>query len=316
MPSHEPAGDAADVLSRPAARRRRALLIVNAKARQGTCPPDELAAELEAAGLAVRRAECGRREELSDLIRRDAGDADVVVIGGGDGTLSAAAAGLAEVGVPLAILPLGTANDLARTLGIPQDIGAAARLAASGTVRRIDLGEVNGVPFFNVASIGLSVELARALTRDMKRRWGKLGYAVAAVRVLARMRPFRAEVRVDGEVHRVKSVQIGVGNGRHYGGGMTIEESAAPDDGRLDVYSIDVNHWWELPLLYPAFRAGRHGRRDNVHVWMGEAAEVVTKRPLPVNTDGEITTRTPARFRVRPGAVRVVCPPSRAAGRP
>ncbi len=315
MPPSEPAGDAADVLQRPATRRR-ALLIVNVKARQGGCPPDEVAAELEAAGLAVRRAECGRREQLADLIRRDARDVDLVVVGGGDGTLNAAVPGLLDVGVPLAILPLGTANDLARTLGVPLDIKEAARLAASGTVRRIDLGEVNGVPFFNVASIGLSVDLARNLTRDMKRRWGKLGYAVAALRVLSRLRPFRAEVRVNGEVHRVRTVQIGVGNGRHYGGGMTVEETAAPDDGRRDVYSIDVEHWWQLPLLYPAFRAGRHGRWENVHAWTCEAAEIVTRRPRPVNTDGEITTRTPARFRVCPGAIQVVCPPPPATGGP
>lgn len=288
---------------------RRALLIVNAKARQGRCSVDALVAELEAGGLNVTRAECRRREDLSDIIRAHAGRVDRVVIGGGDGTMNAAAAGLAETGMALAILPLGTANDLARTLGIPLDIKAAAQLAATGEIRRIDLGEVNGVPFFNVASLGLSVELARALTRDIKRRWGIVGYAIAAIRALWRMKPFRAEIRIDGVVHRVKSVQIAVGNGRHYGGGMTVEENAALDDGRLDLYSIDVKGWWELPLLFPALRRGRQGAWKNVHTWIGQEAEIITRHPHRINTDGEITTRTPARFRVHPGAVRVVCPP-------
>ena len=288
--------------------RRRALLIVNAKARQGQGALADIKAECDQAGVSLLQVGCSRREDLADIIRTHAAEVDVVLIGGGDGTLNAAAPGLVDTGLPLAILPLGTANDLARTLGIPSDIKEAVRLAVTGTARRIDLGEVNGILFFNVASIGLSVELARELTREMKRRWGILGYAVAAIRVLKRMAPFRARVRVGDEVHPVKSVQIGVGNGRHYGGGMTVEENAAPDDGQLDIYSIDVRGWWELPLLYPAFRHGRHGAWKNVHTWYGQDVEITTRHPMPVNTDGDITTKTPACFHVRPSAVAVVCP--------
>jgi YegS/Rv2252/BmrU family lipid kinase len=288
----------------------RCLLIINPHARAGALDPDGMADALAANGLSVRVARCEGREAVSEAIRAHAAEVDRVVVGGGDGTINAAAPGILATGLPLGILPLGTANDLARTLGIPLDPAEAARVAATGRLRRIDLGEANGVPFFNVASIGLSVEIARELTRETKRRWGVLGYAVAGVRVLRRMRPFGAEIRIGGETHRVKSVQIGVGNGRHYGGGMTVEENAAPDDGKLDVYTIDVRGWWELPLLFPAFRSGRQGRWRNVHTWDCTEVEILTRRPQRVNTDGEVTTKTPARFRVLPGAVRIACPPA------
>ncbi len=287
---------------------RRCLLMVNAKARSGRCDVEAIRNVLQEHGLSVRVAATGGRDEMGDVIRAHAADTDLLIVGGGDGTINAAAPALMETGLPLGILPLGTANDLARTLGIPLDPLQAAEVAATGRLRRIDVGEVNGVPFFNVASIGLSVELARELTREMKRRWGVLGYGIAALRVLRRMNPFTAWINVNGEVHRVKSVQVGVGNGRHYGGGLTVEENAAPDDGRLDVYSIDVQGWWELPALYPAFRKGTHGRWDAVHTWDCTEVEIVTRRSMPVNTDGEITTFTPARFTVHPGAVLIACP--------
>lgn len=292
-----------------AGRPRRALLLVNEASRQGQDAADLAEALLEAGGLDLQREPCREGENLAAAIRRHAGAVDLVVLGGGDGTMNAAARALVETGLPLGILPLGTANDLARTLGIPTDLEAAVQVVTAGRIRRIDLGEVNGHPFFNVASIGLSVELTRELTRGLKRRWGRLGYAVATIRALARMRPFHAEIRHDGEAHRVRTIQIAVGNGRHYGGGMTIAQDAEIDDGRLNLYSLEFERLWKLALIYPAFRLGRHGMWQEVRTAACEELEIRTRRPRPVNTDGEITTATPARFRVLPRAVAVLVPP-------
>ena len=110
-----------------------------------------------------------------------------------------------------------------------------------GHTKRIDLGVVNGKHFFNAASIGLSVEVAQKLTRGAKGRWGWFAYLAAAAGVLRHARPFRAEIRGGGEVHQVRTVQITVGNGRHYGGGLTVADDAAIDDGRLDLYSLEVD---------------------------------------------------------------------------
>jgi diacylglycerol kinase (ATP) len=289
---------------------RRALLVVNERSRLGAAQAARAEALLAAQGLAVRREPCTEADALAATIRRAAAatGAELVVVGGGDGTLNAAAPALLETGLLLGILPLGTANDLARTLGIPNDLEAAARVVAAGHVRRIDLGEVNGRAFFNVASIGLSVALTRELTGDLKRRWGRLGYALATIRALLRHRPFRAEIRHDGQRVRVRTIQVSVGNGRHYGGGMTVDAAAAIDDGLLHLYSLEVASLWKLALIYPAFRVGRHGMWREVRTLAAPAIEVRTRRPRRVNTDGEITTRTPARFRVLRDAVAVIVP--------
>jgi diacylglycerol kinase (ATP) len=150
--------------------------------------------------------------------------------------------------------------------------------------------------------------VTRELTRDTKRRWGKLGYAIATCRALWRMRPFSAEISHGGRVDRVRAIQIAVGNGRHYGGGMTVDAEAEIDDGRLNLYSIEFGRIWQLALIYPAFRAGRHGVWREVRTATCEQVEIRTRRPRPVNTDGELTTHTPAHFRVLRDAVAVLAP--------
>jgi diacylglycerol kinase (ATP) len=103
-------------------------------------------------------------------------------------------------------------------------------------------------------------------------------------------------------------VQIVVGNGRYYGGGMTVAEDAVIDDQRLDLYSLEIDHWWQMLPLLPALRWGKQATLPNFHVRYGQEIEVNTYRPHPINTDGEITTQTPARFRVIPRSLWVIVP--------
>src|SRR5919199_2151366 len=144
---------------------KRALLIANPNSRSG----GSIAAAiewLEANGIELLQASSCSAADLPHTILHRRPEIDSVIIAGGDGTLNAAAGALVETGLPLGILPTGTANDLARTLAIPGDLPQAASVIAAGRRGRIDLGDVNGHPFFNVASIGLSAELARQLTRE------------------------------------------------------------------------------------------------------------------------------------------------------
>lgn len=292
-------------------RTRRALLLANPKARNGGADLEAVKAALGEGGISVTAPAGGI--DFPEAIRAAAGSIDLVVIGGGDGTLNACAGALAETKVPFGILPLGTANDLARSLGLPLDpVEAAAAIVRHGP-RPIDLGCVNGHHFFNVASIGFPADLASELTADLKRRWGTLGYAIAAYRLLRRARPFRVWIERDGKVEKVTTFQASVGNGRHFGGGMTVSEDARPDDGRLRFFSLEVRHWWRMIALLPAIRRGTQARHADVRAF--EATEIVlrTRRPRPVNADGELRTHTPAHFKVLPGAVRVHAPSVEAA---
>ncbi len=286
---------------------RRALLLVNPKARRGGESIDQACAVLEEAGLTLVRREPRKGKKSSDLIRQ-AEDCDLVIIGGGDGSLNAAAKALVETQKPLAVMPLGTANDFARTINLPPDPVEAARALVTLEPRPIDLGEVNGHLFFNVASIGFSAELAGELTAEAKKRFGTLGYAITAAKLLARSQLFTASLDHDGATEKIRTLQVSVGNGRHYGGGMTVEETATADDGMLDFYSLEVDHWWRLLRLLPSLRAGTHGRWDDVRAFRTTEVTIRTSRPRDVNTDGELTTRTPAHFKIRPGAIQVYAP--------
>jgi diacylglycerol kinase (ATP) len=159
-----------------------------------------------------------------------------------------------------------------------------------------------------VASLGFGVDLTRALTRDAKKTWGPLGYGIAALRVLGRLKPFHAEIIIGRERFASRTVHLAVGNGRHYGGGMIVSEDAAIDDGRLDIYSLEVESIWRLLRLLPALRSGRMSDWTEIRNLAGEGVEVRTRRPRSVNADGEIVTRTPARFRVLHDAVTVFAP--------
>lgn len=287
---------------------RRALLIINSKSRSGAAQAQAAMAALETHGIEPVHVECGRREDVSPLIVTHREEVDCVVVGGGDGTLNAAALGVIEAGLPLGVLPLGTANDLARTLGIPFDLDDAAQVIAEGRTRRIDLGLVNGEPFFNVASIGLSAELAQKLTRDIKRRFGRLGYALVALNVLMHAKPFRATITSETESVRVRTLQIAVGNGRFYGGGNAVEKDAAIDDQRLDLYSLELERAWKLALMARSFRSGEHGAWSEVRAIRAQEFDIRTRRPRPVNADGEIVTQTPAHFSIKPSAVTVFAP--------
>lgn len=289
---------------------KRALLLINRYARKGGTSFAHAVDVLNDLGFELITVPIKSPEYMSQLVRRHGHGVDLVIVGGGDGTLNAIVDSLVDMKLPLGILPLGTANDLARTLRIPLAVEQACRVIAQGQLKYIDLGCVNGKHFFNVASLGLSVEITGKLSKGSKRRWGILAYAMTALQVIGQTRPFNAEIVVNDESVRVKTIQIAVGNGRFYGGGMAVAEDATIDDQRLDLYSLELNYWWQIfPLLW-RLPQGQQGVLPWVRTIEGETMEVYTRRSQPINTDGEITSQTPAAFRVVPHALGVLVPSS------
>lgn len=290
------------------ARSRRALLLANANARHVSDQLPQAIEQLQAAGLELVVHRPGHGLKLDDLVRQHAASVDFVIVGGGDGTLNSVVDAIVKAGLPLGILPLGTANDLARTLGLPVEVQAACQVIVQGHQRRVDLGLVNGKHFFNAASLGLSVQVCRQLDKGAKKRWGVLAYLFTSAKVLWQIRPFHAEIS-DGTSHwRVKTVQITIGNGHFFGGGMTVEEDAEIDDQQLDLYSIEIQHWWQMPLLFWSLRRGRLANLSRVRTLRGQYFEIRTRRPYWINTDGELTVKTPATFRTVPLAISIFTP--------
>ncbi len=287
---------------------KRALLLVNRHSRKGQNRFAQAVDILNDLGFELIVVPIKSSEELPQLVRKHGPKVDLVIVGGGDGTLNGVVDSLMDMHLPLGILPLGTANDLARTLKIPVNIPQACQVIAEGHLKYIDLGWVNGKHFFNVSSLGLSVNITEKLSKGAKRRWGILAYAFTALQVISQTRPFHAHIMINGETIEVKTVQIAVGNGRFYGGGMAVAEDATIDDQRLDLYSLELQSWWQLFPLLSRLPQGQHGDLPWVRTLEGEHIEIRTRKTQEINTDGEIVTATPATFRVIPQSLGVFVP--------
>lgn len=287
---------------------KRTLLIVNTKSGAGVSMAERAWHVFSNAGDSVDFHSPADPSEISDLIRGLGPEADRIVLGGGDGTFSHSASALMQAGRPFGILPMGTANDLARTFAIPHEPERAARVVLRGGLRRIDLGVVNGRPFFNVASMGFSAKVANYHTGERKKRLRLLSYPLSWLDAQRDMKPFRAHLTYDEGAHKTRSTMIAVGNGVHYGGGLTIADDAAIDDGWLDVYYVKPLGPLGMLKLLPFLKFGALKRRQEVRTLRTAKIRVETEPVQQINVDGDNVAETPADFSVLPGALEVFVP--------
>ncbi|MET9019060.1 lipid kinase [Actinopolymorpha sp. NPDC004070] len=291
----------------------RVALVVNSGSRSGAATYEEARRRL--GDLGVPLGECypvadGTR--LPEVVAEVADHHDLVVVGGGDGTLSTAVDHLAPRGTALGVLPLGTANDFARTLRIPFDLAGACETIAHGKVVDVDLGRIGDNYFVNVASIGLSVGVTQALTSRMKRRLGPLAYPLAAARAYRAHRPFRARLSFPDGDHAPMDLddllQVAVGNGRHYGGGNVVSPSAGIDDDTLDVYAIPRGSLRDHLSIARLLRSGHFVRHRNVVHVTTRRLNLHAEPEQAVNVDGEVVASTPQEFAVQRNALVVLVP--------
>ena len=233
---------------------------------------------------------------------------DAIAAAGGDGTAYAIATQLlGDRPHPpaLGLLPIGSAMNLARSLDIPLDVDAAARILADGKVRRIDVGWVRGRPFFEIVAIGLGAEaLERARAIDQRRHWGAI---LEFVRVAARYRRTRIELRVDEEqLVPTRGLGLAVANAPTTGMHVALAPDARIDDGQLDVVLHEgVGPWG---LVGHLLRAIVSRPRGTFRSWRGRRVTITTRRPLAAYADGEDIGTTPIEVRIEPAALPVIGP--------
>jgi len=302
----------------PAVRRIR--VIVNAAAGSGRAADLEhrVAAAFEPSGVEVAIRSTRGPHDLDGCVQwaRD-GRPDVIVAGGGDGTVSAVASALVDQEIALGVLPLGTLNHFARDLGVPLDLEAAATTIATGRPRRVDVGEVDGRFFINNSSLGLYPDIVRDRERQQQRlgrgKWPAMAWAIVAA---LRRYPFM-DVRlvVDGAERRRRTPFVFIGNNAYRMDGFAIGERSRLDRGCLSLYM--AQRPGRLRLLQFALRAligTLRQDRDFDALLAGDIVIESRHRHLRVALDGEVTVmRPPLHYRIRRASLSVILDPADAA---
>ncbi len=300
------------------------LVVLNAEA--GSVEADTVEAVLAALGKGprVEVVRTAGPEELGEALA--ARENRRIVVLGGDGSLHAVVTALDRAGAlaaadPLALIPLGTGNDLARTLGIPLDPVAAAGVVLGGVPRRLDLlaqaqdGRAGAV-VVNAAHVGIGAEAANAAA-DFKDALGAGAYPLGAALAGVTAAGWALRVEVDGAVVAdgdERLLMVGVCNGRTIGGGAPLAPQASPSDGLADVVVCRAVGPLARVAFAAALRAGEHLAREDVDLVRARQV-TVSGEPFPVNADGEVTDGVSARtWTVRPGAWSALVPASAVPG--
>jgi diacylglycerol kinase (ATP) len=294
----------------------KARVICNPTSGGGAYDPDEIRHELNGMELDWIQTEgpedaIGAAEEWRE---------GLLLVAGGDGTVNDVVNGLGRAGFPegitLGILPAGTGNDFAATLAIPDGPELVEEVIRQRRVRTLDVARVRsegvGERFFiNVATGGLGAEISSANDEELKKRWGKLSYLRASLEVARNFDMREITLYVDGTAHRVKAVNIAVGNCRYTGGGWPATPKANPEDGLLDVVVIETLGAGELFNLAPAVLAeSSYLDKEGVLFVRAKEVRVETQPPgLEFTADGEVIGNEPARFSVLPRALKVIVGP-------
>lgn len=285
-----------------------AALIVNAQSRKGRKLFRKAKAAAANLPFPVTAHEVRKPSLLEATVRRALADKpDLIILGGGDGTISGLVDLLVGEDVALGVLPLGTANSFARTLGIPLDLQGAIDVIGGGHFRRIDLGMVDGDYFANCAAIGISPLIAETVPHGLKAALGRVGYLIWAVWKFFRFKPFTLIVEQDGQERRLKVVEVRISNGAFHGGTELVDE-AEPDSGEIVVQAVTGHVKRRLVWNWFTSFFRLDARKETVESFVGHEIKVRTEPPLAISIDGEVLAKTPVVARVAAAIIEVAAP--------
>lgn len=248
------------------------------------------------------------REHISELVHQQLQDYDVFVACGGDGTVREVASGLLGSGKTLGIIPLGSGNDLCKSLNIPRSVPQALALIRQGDSTAVDVGRCNDFIFLNSLGFGFD-GLTNRYALEMSWLPSFLRYAVAALRATATHRRFNAEIEIDGTTKRRDFIMVSTANGRVEGGSFWIAPEASLTDGLLNLVAIRPIQRWLIPLLLPLFL---FKKPDWIpHVEATELSELTLSfdETPEIHADGEIYKNTSREYHIQliPNGLHIIC---------
>ena len=290
-------------------------MVVNAKSRRGQAMFAEACGLMKDLPYAVDAHAVEQPEKLGATVDKVLeARPDLLILGGGDGTISGLVDHLVGTETALAVLPLGTANSFCRSLNIPLDIPGAVEVIRQGHFRRIDLGRIDGDYYANCAAIGISPQIAETVPHGLKKVLGRVGYLSWAAFQYLRFKPFILIVDDGEDVTRLRCVEVRISNGRFHGGTELVEE-AEVDSGEIIVQAVRGGVKRNLLWSWFASVNRLESRHATLLNFKGKTLKVDTRPRLPISIDGELLAHTPVVASVAAGVIEVAAPPTGGADR-
>jgi YegS/Rv2252/BmrU family lipid kinase len=292
----------------------RAILVTNPKAGRvrGGAGLARIERRLSGAGFEVEPIRGEEPEgiagRLAEMLRGARPEQTRVVAAGGDGTIRLVLPALRGTRIPLAIVPVGSVNVLARELGIPLSLAAAIEVAAAGQPRQVDLGLANGSPFALMAGLGFDAAVVHSVAQSLKNVIGSFAYVAKGLQLLASHRPSAFRVEADGAVFEANAWLAVVANASRYTYRWRLSPQARIDDGWLDLCLFEASSPAQGWRQAAAALTGRHPARAGVRHLRARSLKFACRPPVALQLDGDAAGHSPVTVEIAPGALTVVAP--------
>lgn len=283
-------------------------LLINVASRRGRESSDDIIRACKNNGIQLTKiTRLAQPQRLKSVLKKIvARKPRLLIVGSGDGTVSDVVDELAHTEIELGIVPLGTTNNFARSLGLPLSIDEAVKHIAVSNPKKIDLGLLNGDYFANVAGVGISADIAATILNSLKKRYGRAAYVIHGFKVLMRHKPFRATITdKNGKLAlNIRTHQLIVANGKYHAG-TEIAMDTAVDSSELVIFKLGGTSRLSLIWHMIDFYVGRRSSVTHTSYLIAKDITIKTNRTVSIELDGEVKERTPAEVKVKASVLRV-----------